>query len=266
MAYYGKKEKRDGERFEEPAENVIAGRNAVRELLASGRTADKILVQEGSREGSVIPLVAMARERGIPVIDCDRRKLDQIAGGTFHQGIIAYAAAKEYCSVDDILAIAKERNELPLILVLDGIEDPRNLGAIIRCAEGAGAHGVIISKRHSAGLSPVAVKTSAGAVEYMAIAKVSNIAAAVDDLKEKGVWTFCADMDGEYFGTAPFDRAAAIILGNEGAGVSRLVKEKCDYTVSIPMRGKISSLNVAASAGILLYAASGKQHPAGGTK
>ncbi len=263
MAY--RNEKRDAFGSAEAAENVIAGRNAVRELLSSGRAVDKILIQSGSREGSIIPLAAMAKNRGIPVTDCDKRKLDKIAGGTFHQGIIAYAAAKEYCSVDDILKIAHDRNELPLILVLDGIEDPRNLGAIIRCAEGAGAHGVIISKRHSAGLSPVAVKTSAGAVEYMAIAKVANIAAAVDELKEKGVWTFCADMDGEYFGSAPFDRATAIILGNEGVGVSRLVKEKCDYTVSIPMRGKISSLNVAASAGILLYAASGKQTSAGGT-
>lgn len=238
-----------------PRENVVAGRNAVRELFADGRTVDKLLVQTGAREGSVIPLIAQARERGIPVIDTDKRKLDELAGGGFHQGVIALTAAKEYCSVDDIITIARERGEQPLILVLDGVEDPRNLGAIIRCAEGAGAHGVIISKRHSAGLSPVAVKTSAGALEHMAVAKVSNIAACVEDLKEKGIWTFCADMDGERYDSAPFDRACAIILGNEGEGVSRLVKEKCDYTVSIPMYGKISSLNVSASAGILLYAA-----------
>lgn len=244
--------------FEAP-ENLVAGRNAVKELFADGRTVDKLLVQTGAREGSVLPLIAKARERGIPVIDTDKRKLDQMAGGSFHQGVIALTAAKEYCSVDDILAIADSRGELPLILVLDGVEDPRNLGAIIRCAEGAGAHGVIISKRHSAGLSPVAVKTSAGALEHMAVAKVANIASCIEALKEKGVWTFCADMDGECFKEAPFDRAAAIVLGNEGEGVSRLVKEKCDYTVSIPMYGKISSLNVSASAGILLYDAAMKQ-------
>lgn len=242
-----------------PAENVVAGRNAVKELLCEKRAVDKILVQSGKREGSIIPLVAMAKERGIPVIDTDKRKLDAIACGAYHQGIVAFAAAKEYCSIDDILEIAKERNETPLVLVLDGIEDPRNLGAIIRCAEGAGAHGVIIAKRHSAGLSPVAVKTSAGALEHMAIAKVSNIASAVDELKKKGLWAFCADMDGEHFAKAPFDRPCAIVLGNEGEGVSKLVKEKCDYTVSIPMYGKTESLNVAASAGILLYAACGKQ-------
>lgn len=244
---------------EGPAENIVAGRNAVRELLETDIAVDKILIQSGQREGSVIPLAAKAKQKGIPVIDADKRKLDTICQGSYHQGIVAFTAAKEYCTVDDILKVAYDRGEKPLIVVLDSIEDPRNLGAIIRCAEGAGAHGVIISKRHSAGLSPVAVKTSAGAVEHMQVAKVSNIAATVESLKEKGVWTFCADMDGQSYYDAPFDRACAIILGNEGEGVSKLVKEKCDYTVSIPMYGKVSSLNVSASAGILLYAAKHKQ-------
>lgn len=255
MAQY----KKDNFKNEEPAENLVAGRNAVKELLSTDITVDKLLVQSGQREGSVIPLIAKAREKGIPVIDTDKRKLDAVCGGSYHQGIVAFTAAKEYCSVDDIIEIAHARGEKPLIAVLDGIEDPRNLGAIIRCAEGAGAHGVIISKRHSAGLSPVAVKTSAGALEHMAVAKVSNIAATVEALKEKGIWTFCADMDGECYTEASFDRAVAIVLGNEGEGVSKLVKERCDYTVSIPMYGKVSSLNVSASAGILLYAAKNKQ-------
>lgn len=255
MAQYRK----DNFKKEEPSENLVAGRNAVKELLATDTAVDKLLVRSGQREGSVIPLIAKARERGIPVIDTDKRKLDMLCGGSYHQGIVAFTAAKEYCSVDDIIEIAHTRGEKPLIAVLDGIEDPRNLGAIIRCAEGAGAHGVIISKRHSAGLSPVAVKTSAGALEHMAVAKVSNIAATVEALKEKGVWTFCADMDGECYTDAPFDRAVAIVLGNEGEGVSKLVRERCDYTVSIPMYGKVSSLNVSASAGILLYAAKNKQ-------
>lgn len=254
MADYVKaKETQGGETPE--AENIVAGRNAVRELISSGAAIDKILIQSGAREGSVIPLAAQAKKAGIPIVEADKRKLDRICGGTFHQGIIAFTAPKEYCSISDITDIARQRGELPLILVLDGIEDPRNLGAIIRCAEGAGAHGVIISKRHCAGLTPVAVKTSAGAVSHMAIARVANIASAVDELKKLGVWTFCADMDGVCYDTAPFDRAVAIVLGNEGSGVSRLVKEKCDYTVSIPMYGKIESLNVAASSGILLYAA-----------
>ncbi|MBE6600498.1 MAG: 23S rRNA (guanosine(2251)-2'-O)-methyltransferase RlmB [Ruminococcaceae bacterium] len=237
------------------AEGCTVGRNAVRELLRSERTVDKLLVQKGEREGSIVVLVAQAIERGIPVIETERAKLDMLAGGVPHQGIIAMAAEKEYVSVDDILNIAYERGEKPLIVVSDGICDPYNLGAVIRCAEGAGAHGIIIPKRRNAGLTPAVTKASAGAIEHMAIAKVPNIANVIDELKEKGVWTFAAEAGGEDYSRVDFDSPVAIVLGSEGEGVSRLVREKCDMTVSIPMYGKVNSLNVSTAAAVLLYAA-----------
>lgn len=245
-------------RFEEnaePAEGCIIGRNAVRELLRSGREVDKLMVAKGEREGSIVVMVAQAIERGIPVIEVERGKLDSLAGGVPHQGVIAMAAEKEYVSVDDILKIAEERGEKPLIVVSDGICDPYNLGAVIRCAEGAGAHGIIIPKRRNSGLTPAVTKASAGAIEHMAVAKVPNIANVIDELKEKGVWTFAAEAGGEDYGRVDFNCPVAIVLGSEGDGVSRLVKEKCDMTVSIPMYGKVNSLNVSTAAAVLLYAA-----------
>ena len=176
---------------------AVIGRNAVRELLRSGRAVDKLLVQNGPREGALVPLVGEALERGIPVVETERRKLDALSGGAPHQGIIALAAEKEYCSVEDILAIAAERGEQPLIVVADGISDPYNLGALIRCAEGVGAHGIIIPKRRAVGLTPVVTKASAGAIEHMAIAKVPNIAACIDELKDRGIWVFSAEAGGE---------------------------------------------------------------------
>ena len=237
------------------AEGCIVGRNAVRELLRSGRAIDKLLVCRGEREGSIVVMVAEAIERGIPVVEVERGKLDFLAGGVPHQGVIAMAAEKEYVSVDDILEIAKERGEKPLIVVSDGICDPYNLGAVIRCAEGAGAHGIIIPKRRNAGLTPAVTKASAGAIEHMAIAKVPNIAAVIDELKEKGVWTFAAEAGGTDYASVDFDCPVAIVLGSEGEGVSRLVREKCDMTVSIPMYGKVNSLNVSTAAAVILYAA-----------
>lgn len=231
---------------------AVIGRNAVRELLRSGRAVDKLLVQSGEREGALVPLVAAALERGIPVVETERRKLDALAGFAPHQGVIAMAAEKEYCSIEDILAIAAARGEQPLVVVADGIADPYNLGAIIRCAEGCGAHGLILPKRHAAGLSPLVTKSSAGAIEHLAIAKVANIGAAIETLKKAGLWIYAAEADGTDYHDTDLNRAAAIVLGSEGEGVSELVRRKCDFVVSIPLYGKVNSLNVSAAAAILL--------------
>lgn len=238
---------------------AVIGRNAVRELLRSGRAVDKLLVQSGPREGALVPIVGEAIERGIPVVETERRKLDFLSGGAPHQGVIALAAEKEYCTVEDILAIAKERGEQPLIVVADGISDPYNLGAVIRCAEGCGAHGLIIPKRHAAGLTPVVSKASAGAIEHLAIAKVPNIATAVENLKKVGVWVYAAEAGGADFRATDMNRAVAIVLGSEGEGVSELVRKKCDYLVSIPMYGKVNSFNVSTAAAVLLCEAAYQQ-------
>lgn len=231
---------------------VIVGRNAVRELLRSGRDIDKILVVKGNRTGSVPEIVAMARERGIVVAETSKSKLDDIAGGVPHQGVCAYQSACSYQSVEDILKLAQIRGEKPLIVIADEISDPHNLGAIIRCAEGAGAHGVIIPKRRSAGLTQVVAKASAGAIEHIPVAKVTNIAREIDELKKQGLWIFAADMGGSEYYKTDLTCAAAIVMGSEGSGISRLVKEKCDAVVSIPMYGKVDSFNVSAAAAVLL--------------
>ena len=238
---------------------AVIGRNAVRELLRSGRAVDKLLVQSGPREGALVPIVGEAIERGIPVVETERRKLDMLSGGAPHQGVIALAAEKEYCTVEDILAIAEERGEQPLIVVADGISDPYNLGAVIRCAEGCGAHGLIIPKRHAAGLTPVVSKASAGAIEHLAVAKVPNIATAVENLKKAGVWVYAAEAGGSDFRATDMNRAVAIVLGSEGEGVSELVRKKCDYLVSIPMYGKVNSFNVSTAAAVLLCEAAYQQ-------
>ena len=243
------------EEDEKVHEGLVIGRNAVRELLRSGRAVDKLLVQRGEREGSIVVLVAEAVEMHIPVIEVEKVKLDSMSCGTPHQGVIAMAAEKEYSTVDDILDIARERGEKPLIVISDGICDPYNLGALIRCAEGAGAHGLIMPKRRNAGLTPVVSKASAGAIEHLAVAKVSNIAATVEDLKKKGVWVFAAEAGGQMYYDTDFDLPAAIVFGSEGNGVSQLVKKCCDMTVSIPMYGKVNSLNVSTAAAVILYAA-----------
>ena len=229
---------------------IVAGRNAVRELLKSGREIDKIVVS--GREGSIVALVAEARERGIPVTNADSSKLDYLAKGANHQGIVAFAAQKEYSTVEEILAIAEERGEKPLIVIADGVEDPHNLGALIRCAECAGAHGVIIPRRRSSGLTPVVAKASAGAIWHMAVARVGNIAETVEKLKKHGVWTFAAEAGGSPYYETDFDLPCAIVFGSEGAGVARLVKERCDFTVSIPMYGYVNSLNVSTAASVIL--------------
>ena len=240
---------------ERPNEGCIVGRNAVRELLRSGRTVDKLMVQKGEREGSIVAIIAESKDRGIPIIETDRKKLDFLSGNAPHQGVIAMAAEKEYSTVDDIIAIAESRGEKPLIVISDGICDPYNLGALIRCAEGAGAHGLIIPKRRNSGLTPVVSKASAGAIEHLAIAKVSNIAMTVNDLKKRGIWTFAAEAGGDMYYNTDFNCAAAIVFGSEGNGVSKIVKDACDFTVSIPMYGKVNSLNVSTAASVILYAA-----------
>ncbi len=238
---------------------AVIGRNAVRELLKGGRTVDKLLVQKGERTGSIVLLVAQAIERGIPVIETEKPKLDAIAGFAPHQGVIAFAAEKDYCTVEEILSIAKERGEDPLIVLCDGVTDPYNLGAIIRCAECCGAHGLIISKRRAVGLTPLVTKASAGALEHLAVAKVANIASTVESLKEKGIWVYAAEADGKSIYEADLKGPCAIVLGSEGEGVSQIVRKTCDGVLSIPLYGKVNSFNVSTAAAILLAEAA-KQH------
>lgn len=237
---------------EEVVSNAVCGRNSVLELLKSGRSVDKLFVRRGDREGSITLIVAEAIERRIPVIEVDKNKIDALADGANHQGVVAMAASKDYVSVDDILEIAAQRGEKPFIVIADEIADPHNLGAIIRSAEGAGAHGIIIPKRRSSGLTAVVEKSSAGALEHIAIAKVANLASAIDELKEKGVWIYGAEADGESYYDTKFDSATAIVLGSEGNGMSRLIREKCDFIISIPMYGKVNSLNVSCAAAVIL--------------
>ena len=235
--------------------DVIAGRNPVSEAIRNGRAIDKILVAKGEKNGAVVGILAKAREKQILVKEVDRTKLDFVCGNETHQGIVAFAAVREYSTVEDILSYAEEKGEAPFIMILDEVEDPHNLGAIIRTAECAGVHGVIIPKRRSAGLSYTVGKASAGAVEYMRVARVTNIAVLIDELKEKGVWVYGADMNGTDYSKCDFSGACAIVIGNEGKGISRLVREKCDVIVSLPMKGKINSLNASVAAGILMYSA-----------
>ncbi len=257
-AYRGQRQ--DRPHTEEPVdEGMVIGRNAVRELLKSGRTVDKLYVQRGEREGSIVVLVAEAVERRIPVIETDRAKLDKMTGFAVHQGVVAMAAEKEYCSVEDILAIAAERGEKPFLVIADGITDPHNLGALIRCAEGVGAHGLIIPKRRAVGLTPAVTKASCGAIEHLAVAKVTNLASTIEELKKQGIWVFAAEAGGSAYYDTDFDCPCALVMGSEGDGVSHLIKERSDYIVSIPMYGKVNSFNVSTAASVLLAEIS-KQH------
>ena len=233
--------------------DIIAGRNPVMEAIRSGRSIESILVAKGERSGSGVAIIAKAKQKNIPVKDVDSKKLDFLAKGVNHQGIVAQCAVKEYSTLEDIFALAEERGESPFVIVLDKIEDPHNLGAIIRTAECAGAHGVIIPERRSAGLSYTVEKTSAGALEYMPVVRVKNISAVLQKLKDKGIWVYGADMDGEHYKKVNFDGAVALVIGNEGKGISPLVAKDCDVIVSLPMKGKINSLNASVAAGILMY-------------
>lgn len=233
--------------------DVIFGRNPVMEAVKSGRAIESVIVARGNRSGAIAAILAKAREKGIVIKEVDPKKLDYMTGMASHQGIAATASVKEYSTVEDILNTAKEKGEDPFIIILDEIEDPHNLGAIIRTAECAGAHGVIISQRRSAGLTFAAGKASAGAVEYMNVARVVNIPNVIDKLKENGIWVYGADMDGELYTSAPLTGPIAIVIGNEGKGIGPLVRKKCDGVVSLPMTGKISSLNASVAAGVLAY-------------
>lgn len=237
----------------QPDKDIIFGRNSVSEAIKAERPLDSILVARGERTGSIPKILADAKNADIPVKEVDRKKLDFMCGHANHQGIIAVGAVKAYSTVDDIFARAEEKGEAPFIIVCDEIEDPHNLGAIIRTAEAAGAHGVIVPKRRSAPLSFAVSKTSAGAVEFMHVARVTNIPQTLEELKERGVWIYCADMDGETFYNANLKGSVALVIGSEGKGVGRLVKEKCDVVLSMPMKGNINSLNASVAAGILMY-------------
>lgn len=237
-------------------EDLIEGRNAVIEALRAGRPIDKIYIQKGETDKTLGHIASTAKDAGIVVVDADRRKLDFMSRTHAHQGVIALAAIKDYCSVSDILAIAKERNEPPFIVMCDEISDPHNLGAVIRSAECVGAHGVIIPKRRSAGLTSIVEKTSAGAVEHVAVARVANLASAIEELKAAGVWVYGTAADGANpLWKTDLTGPACFVIGSEGAGMGRLVREKCDFLVSIPMKGKVSSLNASAAAAVLLYEA-----------
>lgn len=231
----------------------IAGRNPVLEALRSGREIDKIFVKKGQPEGSLRPLIKKARDRGIIISEVDRKKLDELSGGENHQGVVAFVSEIRYKTIDDILNAAKERGEAPFVVILDKITDPHNIGAIIRTAECAGAHGIIMPKRASAPINEIVAKTSAGAVEYANICKVTNLSTAIDKLKENGLWITGADMDGESMYDIDFTGGVGLVIGSEGEGISRLVREKCDFIASIPMKGEVSSLNASVAAGILMY-------------
>lgn len=243
-------------RTEVSEQSILEGRNAVAEALRSGRTLDKVFVADGDTDRALGRLAAMAKQAGAVVVRVDRRKLDAMSETGAHQGIVALAAAHEYATIEDILQRAEARGEAPLIVVCDELSDPHNLGAILRTAECAGAHGVIIPKRRSVGLSAVVAKASAGAVEYMPVARVVNLPSALQTLQKRGVWVYGAAAEGTTsLYQADFQGACAIVIGNEGSGMSRLVAERCDFLVSIPLHGEISSLNASAAAAVLLYEA-----------
>jgi len=234
-------------------ENIICGRNPVMEALRSGREIDRLLVAHGVSGGSVTAIIAKCSSRGILIKEVSPQKLDYYCNGANHQGVAVFFASQEYCEVSDILDTAASRNEKPFIIICDEIEDPHNLGAIIRTAEACGVHGIIIPKRRSASLNATVAKSASGALEYMKVARVTNIANTIEELKEAGVWVFGADMDGGDYTKTDFDIPCALVIGNEGKGIGPLVAKKCDGIVSLPMFGKINSLNASVAAAVLMY-------------
>ena len=234
----------------------IEGRNPVTEALKSGRSIDKIYVKKGERQGSIIPIIRMAKERGIPIVETDARKLSEMSETEAHQGVIALCASYDYSTVEDILKRAEEKGEPPFIVILDRINDPRNLGSVIRTANCAGVHGIIISKHDSVGLTAVCAKAAAGAAEYTPVARVSNLAKTVDMLKKQNIWVTGADASGDTeLYKADLKGAVAIVIGSEGEGISRLVLDKCDFKVKIPMKGDVNSLNASVAAALFIYEA-----------
>ena len=238
----------------EEYQDQVEGRNAVIELLESGRDINKILIAKGEKHGSINKIIALAKERKILLTELEKNKLNQIAQTQNHQGVIAIVPPYNYCEVEDILELAKQKQEMPFILLLDGIEDPHNLGSIIRTAETAGVHGIIIPKRRAASVNSTVSKVSAGAVEYMKIARVNNLNETIRYLKEQGLWICGTDMNtNTTYTNQDYKMPIALVIGSEGFGISRLVKENCDFLVKIPMKGKITSLNASVSAGIVMY-------------
>lgn len=234
-----------------PNENLLSGRNPIREALKAGRDIEKLLVQRGDLSGSAREIVQMAREAHIPVQEVDKARLDEIT--PHHQGLLAFASAYHYSTVEDMLALAQERGEDPFLILLDGVTDPHNLGAVIRTAECVGAHGVIVPERRSVGLTPAAVKASAGAVEHVKVARVVNLTRTLEDLQKQNIWAYAVTMDGEDYNDVDFSGGVALVIGAEGEGISRLTLEKCDRKVSLPMKGVLDSLNASVAAGVMMY-------------
>ena len=233
--------------------NIICGRNPVLEALRSGREIDRLLVAHGTGGGSVTAIIAKCRAKGILIKEISPQKLDYYCGGANHQGVAVMFASQEYATVEDMFALAETRGEKPFLIICDEIEDPHNLGAIIRTAEATGVHGVIIPERRSASLNATVAKAACGALEYVPVARVTNIANTIDALKQRGVWVFGADMDGDDYTRTDFDTPCALVIGNEGTGIGSLTAKKCDAVISLPMHGKINSLNASVAAGILMY-------------
>ncbi|OPJ60611.1 23S rRNA (guanosine(2251)-2'-O)-methyltransferase RlmB [Clostridium oryzae] len=235
-------------------ENIIQGRNAIIEAIKSGKTIESILIAKGEREGNINVIYALAKEKDIVIKEVDKRKLDALCGQGSHQGVVAKTTPYSYCELEDILKVAEEKGEDPFIIILDEIEDPHNMGSIIRSAEIFGAHGIVIPKRRNVGVTPSVYKSSVGAVEYIKIAKVTNVNSAIDNLKSKGIWVYGCHMEGSVSSDkVNLNGPVALVVGNEGKGISRLTKEKCDVLVKIPMAGKINSLNASVAAGIMMY-------------
>ncbi|HIQ59705.1 MAG TPA: 23S rRNA (guanosine(2251)-2'-O)-methyltransferase RlmB [Candidatus Merdivicinus intestinavium] len=231
----------------------IAGRNAVMEALKANASADTVFIEKGQTGGNLSKIIALAKEAGCPIKEASPQKLDAMAAGTAHQGVVLSVSAVEYAEVSDILARAEEKGEKPFVIIADEIEDPHNLGALIRTAETAGAHGVIIPKRRGVGLTAAVFKSSAGAAAHIPVARVANLASTVDELKEAGIWVYGCDMEGQNWCETDFEGGVALIIGSEGKGMSRLLKEKCDVMVSLPMRGAVTSLNASVAGGIIMY-------------
>lgn len=237
----------------EKPNNIICGRNSVLEAVRSGREIDRLLIAHGVSGGSVSAIIAKCSQRGILIKEISPQKLDYYCGGANHQGVAVMFASQEYSTVEDIINYAAEQNEKPFIIICDELEDPHNLGAIIRTAEACSVHGIIIPKRRSASLNATVAKSASGALEYMRVARVTNIANTIDELKEKGIWVFGADMDGADYTSFDYDIPCALVIGNEGKGIGTLVAKKCDAIISLPMHGKINSLNASVAAGVLMY-------------
>lgn len=259
----GHKDYADSDAFIEKVEldeNVLFGRNSVIEALKGERNIDKLLIQKGEKEGSVIKIISAAKAKNIVIQEVEKSKLDELTGREKHQGVVAYVAAHEYVSVDEILEDAKAKGEQPFVLILENIQDPHNLGAIIRTAHTAGVHGIIIPKRRAVGLTGTVAKSSAGALEHTKVAKVSNIAQTIKDLQQKGLWIACADMGGTTLYEENLTGPIGIVVGSEGEGISKLTRQICDYVVSVPMYGKVTSLNASVAASIMVYEVVRQRH------